>query len=493
MKSLTERVVSGGFWITGVKVAEKIFNWIRLIILARILAPDDFGQMGIALLAMGVLETFSNTGFSAALIQKKGKTKEYLASAWTVSVFRGIILFVLLYSIADFTAAFFGSSESSILIKLIAFSMLSRGLTNIKVIYFAKELKFHKHFIYFLSGSAVDFVVTIVLAIILQSPLALVIGLVAGSITRMLASFLIAPWKPKFEFNLKKSSQLFVFGKWILISNLLSYLLIQGDSLFVGKIFGAEDLGIYQMAFRFASILSVQFAFVIAEVTFPAYSKIQDNIPKLKNAYLRVLKFSLLFALPFAALMFSFAEEFTMIILGEQWLGMVPVLQVLAIGSILRLFSEINGVLFRGMGKPKIQTLLSVLALVMIAGIIYPLSFYFGLVGAALSVTIPYILINLLEVLILRKMLSSRFLQFIKRLSPPIIGMLLVFLLGFVLKSLLPKTLIYLLGAGFAAMLIYLITILVYSKFDTGYLKETKLIEIEKISSRLLSWKKIFW
>jgi len=472
--NLTNRVMRGGVWITGLKATEKILNWIRLIIIARILAPDDFGLMGIALLSLGIVETFSETGFTAALIQKKKNPKSYLKAAWTVSAVRGIILFGIMWLIAPLSAVFFKKAGAELLVKLIGVSCLTRGFTNIKVLYYSRDLNFHKKFLYILSGSVVDFIVTVALALILRSPIALVIGLVAGSLTRLIVSYLIDHWKPGFDFNTQKIKSMFGFGKWILASNVLAFLLAQGDALFVGKFLGIAMLGFYQMAYRFTSTMSIQLAFVITEVTFPAYSRLQDDIPKLKHAYLRVLKITSLISFPVAAVMFIFAHDFTFYLLGEKWLPMVPVLQLLAIGGAIRLNGEINGVLFRGMGIPKYQTVLSLLKLIGIAILIYPLSKSMGITGTALAATLPFIVIGLFEVFIVRTKLHSRALHYFTQIWPAGIATVSMTIILLAIKGILgiDLTLHQFLSMGVFSVLYYCSFIYIYSRFNKKYLPE---------------------
>ena len=85
-ETLSQRVVRGGLWVFGLRIVGRVFGLVRTIVLARLLAPEDFGLFGIALLTMSALETFSQTGFQAALIQKKEDIKPYLDTAWTVQV-----------------------------------------------------------------------------------------------------------------------------------------------------------------------------------------------------------------------------------------------------------------------------------------------------------------------------------------------------------------------------------------------------------------------
>lgn len=103
-ETLSQRVIRGGVWVFALRITDRTFQIIRLIIIARILAPHDFGLMGIAILTMAMLDTFSQTGFQQALIQKKSNTDAYLDAAWTVLILRGFLLFAILFFIAPYAA-----------------------------------------------------------------------------------------------------------------------------------------------------------------------------------------------------------------------------------------------------------------------------------------------------------------------------------------------------------------------------------------------------
>ena len=215
-ESLSRRVVKGGVWVFALRITQQIFYLIRLIILARILAPHDFGLLGIAMLTMMTLETFSQTGFQAALIQKKENIDAYLNSAWTVGIIRGFILFIILYFIAPYISIFFKTPQAEPIIRVIGFSFLIQAFTNIGVIYFQKELEFNKQFVYKLTGTLADFVVAVSAALLLRSVWALVFGLLAGNATRLVVSYFIHPYRPHINFDMGKAKELFGFGKWVL-------------------------------------------------------------------------------------------------------------------------------------------------------------------------------------------------------------------------------------------------------------------------------------
>jgi len=390
-ETLSQKVVKGGFWVFFLRIVNRGFSLIRLIILARILSPNDFGLMGIALLTMSTLETFSQTGFQQALIQKKEDIKSYLNSAWTVIILRGFALFTILYFIAPYAAIFFDAPEAIPIIRVIGFSILFQAFTNIGVIYFQKELEFRKQFIYQFTGILADFIVAISAALILRNVWALVLGLLAGNIVRCFVSYLIHPYRPHLSKDLGKAKELFGFGRWILGSNILAFLLTQGDDIFVGKLLGTTALGFYQLAYRISNMPATEITHVISRVTFPAYSKLQGNTPKLREAYLKVLQLTTFLSFPIAGLIFVLAPDFTKIFLGEKWMPMVPAMQMLCAFGVVRSINSTIGTFLIGIGRPDILPKITIFQILFIGILIYPLTKSKGIFGTSIAITLPYV------------------------------------------------------------------------------------------------------
>jgi O-antigen/teichoic acid export membrane protein len=439
-KTLFQRTVRGGFWMFSLRIVQQLFGLARLIILARILSPDDFGLIGIALLTMATLETFTQTGFQAALIQKKKDIKSYLDAAWTVTIIRGVILFLILYFIAPYAAIFFKSPKALSIIRIIGFSFLIQAFTNIGVIYFQKELEFNKQFIYQFTGTIADFVVAVSAVLILRNVWALVFGLLAGNVARLIASYFIHPYRPRLSKDLTKAKELFGFGKWIFISSILVFLLVHGDDIFVGKLLGVAALGFYQMAYRISNMPATEITHVISQVTFPAYSKLQDDIPKLRKAYLKVLQVTAFLSFPIAGLIFVLAPDFTMIFLGEKWMPMVPAMQVLVWWGVIRSLVGSISPIFMSIGKPKIVTKMQFFQTVLLFVLIYPLTVYLGILGTSVAVFLSALAMFFVRNYILIKVINSKILEFYKTIFVPMIFTLvsifpIVFLKMFIIKS----------------------------------------------------------
>ncbi len=140
-QSLSGKTARGTFWVFTLRIIDRLFKLIRIIILARILSPDDFGIFGIALLVLSILGSFSQTGFSQALIQKREDIRSYLDTAWTVRVIRAVLIAIIVFLLAKPAAAFFGAPGAEYILRVIGFSIIIQSLGNIAVLYFQKEFK----------------------------------------------------------------------------------------------------------------------------------------------------------------------------------------------------------------------------------------------------------------------------------------------------------------------------------------------------------------
>jgi O-antigen/teichoic acid export membrane protein len=384
--SLSYAVAKGGFWIFALKLINRGMGFVRTIILARILSPEDFGILGIAMLSISILDTFSQTGLLPALIQKKENVESYLDTAWTFAAIRGLFMFLILFSFAPLIAKFFSSPHASLVIKVIALSTLFSGFRNIGIVYFQKKMEFHKQFWFEATGTLIDLCVAIPLAFILRDVWALVWAGLAAQFVKMIISYYMHPYRPRIRFQRNKFLELFEYGKWIIGSSILVFLITKGDDIFVGKFIGAVALGYYQMAYLISNLPSTEISHIVARVTFPAYSKIQVNYQRLKDAYLNVLQVLAFLIFPLAGLTIVFAEDFTRLFLGAKWLQMVPSIQVLALAGLVRSLSVTSGPLFHGTGQPQIVTKWQPVRLLVLVLLIYPLTLKLGILGTSFAV-----------------------------------------------------------------------------------------------------------
>jgi lipopolysaccharide exporter len=473
---LSKKVVRGGLWLFVLRITNRGLGFIRTIILARLLAPEDFGLLGVAMLAASTLDALSHTGFQSALIQKSENVKSYLDVAWTISVVRGVVLFFILVFSAPLIAEFFNSPQAKLVIMVIAVNMLLSGCGNIGVIFFQKELKFNKQFIFELSATLVDVAVSIGLAVILKNVWALIWGGIAKNIVRLLLSYILHPYRPRIKFQKEKFRDLFGFGIWVSGSTILIFLITQGDDIFVGKMLGVAALGFYQMAYLVSNLPVTEVADVVSRVTYPAYCKLQHDLRKVGEVYLKVLQLTAYVSVPLAAGIFILGPEFTRIFLGEKWMPMVPAMQVLAIAGLVGSIVATTKPIFYGIGKPKVDTIWQIVRLLMLCGLIYPLSVRMGIAGVAIATFISSFFSAIGFNLMMIRLLGCSFRSFGKLTILPLINAVIMVVVIMILKTRFSFIdawgFIFLVGVGIATYL--LITCLFEMRVNYGIRKILK-------------------
>lgn len=386
--SLTCQVIKGSFWVFSLKIVSQFLAFGKIIILARLLDPKDFGLFGMAFLASSILYSFSQAGVTQALVQKKGAIDEYLSTAWIINIGRNILIATGMFFGAPLVGGFFNNQQVVNIVRVLALSPLFLAFNNPKTVFFQKEFEFNKQFICEISAIVSEIVVAVTLAFLWRNVWALVWGVIAGSITRLVSTYIVYQYRPSFQFDVPKAKELFRFGKWVFGSNVLFFLYLQAEDLLIGKILGAAALGFYQMAYKISNLPVTQITQVISNITFPAYAKLQDNLQGLKDAYLRILKVTIFLFAPIAGIILVLAPDFTRLFMGKKWMSIVGTIQMLSIAGLLRSIMSTTGPVFYAVGKPRIETHWQIVRLLALAVFIWPLMKYGGFFGVSVAVVL---------------------------------------------------------------------------------------------------------
>ncbi len=394
ISQLTSRVIKGGIWIFASNLASRGLQVVKLIVLARLLMPEDFGIFGIVTLALAAMETFTETGFQTALIQRKKVTDTYLDTAWTVQVLRGFFLAGVLFAAAPVFAWFFSDPRVTSLLRFLSTVEILRGLTNIGIIYFRKELEFRKQATYQLVSSSVALAVGVVLAWRLRNVWALVWAHLAGQVISTCLSYRLHPYRPRLRWDPDTALGLFGFGKWVMGNSIVQFLALQIDRIILGKLLGAASLGIYNMADRIGGVLPTEFMHLTNNVMMPAYAKVQDERVRLGRAFLRVFEVAVYIGGPSAAFIALTAPDLVPTLLGSEWIAAVVPMQILAVGGFLRCVVGVSSPIFLATGRPHIQFWKSFIRAVVTLVAVFPLTIFYGPVGTALATVLGVVALS---------------------------------------------------------------------------------------------------
>lgn len=381
----TKEALKGITFVGLIRILTRLFSFVKTIIVARILSPYDFGLFGIATLVLVFVEILTETGVNIFLVQNRKNVDDYISTSWLVSIIRGFIISIVIFLLSSFIANFFNAPASRNLLFLISVVPLLRGFINPSVVKFQKDLRFSTEFFYRSSTFFVETLFSIFLVIITKSVAGLVWGMILGVLFEIIFSYLYARPIPKFSFNPILFKEVIGFGKWITASTIFNYFYQHGDDMAVGRLLGARNLGIYDMAYRISLVPITDIADVVFRVTFPVYVKISTDLKRLKRAFFRSLAFVVLLILPIGLVLFLFPREIIIFTLGDKWLEAAPVLRILAIFGVVRAISVFSGSIFLSLEKQKIVSLISLVGLVGLGVTIVPFVLNWGIMGAALS------------------------------------------------------------------------------------------------------------
>lgn len=385
MRELTGRVIRGGLWLVAVRTTGQLGGLARVVVLARILAPREFGLFGVAIVVLSLFETLATTGIQAALLQRQERVRAAFDTAWTLGCLRGVLLAALMAMSAPTVAVFFDSPEATTLVWAMALIPLVTGLGNVAVVEFNRTLAFAPHYVLNAAGVVADLAVAIPFALWLGNAWALVAGTVAMAVTRHGLSYAVHPYRPRLRIDRQELGALLGYGWWVFGSTLAGWGLQHGASAVVGRLAGVQALAFYQVGWRLATAVTTEVTNAMSGVTTAAYARLQGDRTRVGQAYFRVLSLVTLVTVPVAIGVVVHGPGLAPVILGPGWGAVVPIVQVLALSGLARALGATAAPVFLGTGHPRLETAAVLVELGVLAATVWPLTAGFGPVGAALS------------------------------------------------------------------------------------------------------------
>jgi len=383
--------IRGVSWMTALRVLIRGLGIVKIAILARILAPAQFGNYGIALLVLGFLEVLTETGINIFLIQEEDEIKTYLNSAWVVSIFRGILITFIIVATSPLVIHFFNTPDISRLLYIIAGIAFVRGFINPIEVEFLKKLHFIKEFklrglLYF-----IDTAVGVGVGLLTHSEASMLIGMLAAAVTELVLSFILFKDRPRFSIEKEKVSKVLKSGKWVTGAGIFGYLFQNIDNLTIGKVLGTTSLGYYQQAYGISTLPVSEIGSIFNKVTFPVYVKIGGDKKRLESAFFKTLGVIVVLVVAFTLLILLFSKPVILLFLGEKWLVIEPVLKILAVFGALKSILNFSYSLFLSLKLQKYVMYSELMGILGMGAAIYPLTLKYGIVGGGISTIIAFI------------------------------------------------------------------------------------------------------
>lgn len=351
--NLKQKAIRGVKWTTVSTTLVTILQLIQLAILARFLEPSDFGLMALVMVVIGFSQAFLDMGISNAIIHKQEITHEQLSTLYWINILAGFVLFVLIVVLASFVSEFYNEPELTELIHIVGLTFIIQPFGQQFMILWKKELRFNEIAKIDVVNKSISLIVSVSFAYNGYGVYSLVFGTLAGVVSQTIQYMYIGlkEHKPSFIFQVSEIKEYLSFGLYQMGEKIINYFNSQIDIIIVGKLLGMEALGVYtiakQLIMRPAQIINP----IISKVMFPAMAKIQNDTIKLKNIYLKTINYLSSIIFPIYMFLFIMAPEIVVILFGEKWIDIVPIVQILSIYGALRSIGNPIGSLLLAKGK----------------------------------------------------------------------------------------------------------------------------------------------
>ena len=340
--SIKKQVSRSVFWSAIERFSVQVSSFILGIIIARLLCPDDYALIAMLNIFMALAQSFIDSGFANALIQKKDRSNLDYSTVFYFNIIISVILYILLYNSAPFIAKFYNQSELIQITRIVGISLIINSFGIVQQAKLTVELDFKRQ----AKGSLVAVLISGIIGIIMAMKgfgvWALVVQTLMNNLIKVILYWVYAKWKPLFAFSYNSFKELFSFGSKLLLSGLMHTVYVNLYTLIIGKRFLPADLGFYNRAFSLAQFPSNNITNILIRAIYPIQCNIQDQHQLLKDSFVKYLRLSCLIVFPLMLTLCALAEPLVLLILKDKWAGVIPLLRILCISFMWDPVMRIN-------------------------------------------------------------------------------------------------------------------------------------------------------
>lgn len=393
---LKERTVSGMMWGGIGKVGTLTINFLTNLVLARLLMPEDFGAIAMLAIFLAVSNIFIQGGLGAALIQKKNPDHLDYSTVFYWNLVVAAVFYLILYVSAPFIADYYALPLVKPLLRVQSLVLLIQSFSIVQYTQLQKQMNFKALAIRNMAAALAGTLIAIPLALRGFGAWSLVASAILASIVNVLLLWKMSDWRPAWEFSLSSLKTLFSFGGLMLLSSLAETLYTNLQGLIIGKRFSAGDLGYFSQAKKLEEIPVTGLSSIVNDVTFPAFSSLQDDPDRLLAGVRKSTKALTFLNFPMMILLMIVAQPLICLLYGSKWEPSAPYFQILCVSGLIYTVNTLNTNVIKSLGKGKIYFVIQITKrLIGIALILFGIRFgIYGLLWAVASVAYIGFIIN---------------------------------------------------------------------------------------------------
>jgi lipopolysaccharide exporter len=427
--SLKIKTISGIGYNTAARGITFVLQAVASIVLARNLVSDDYGIVGFAMIFISFMDQFTDFGISSAVIQKQDIKEKELYTGFTLKFMFGFVVFGLSLALAPLAAIYFDNENVVSVIQLLALNFLISSMSFLPNALLTRRLDYKKLALLQIVTSVVTSVTAIIMAINGFKFWSIAVASLGSTIASVVVINAMEPVKIMFSFDKRAAKELFNFGKHLIFSGIIIFAIMNADNFIIGTVRGAAELGHYALAFNWGALISILMGSTIGSVLFPAFSKMQHDTNRIKQAYLKVLHYVAFFAIMANLGLLIISKEFLFFVLGDgsdKWMPALDAFRILCIYGILRAILEPVGSVIMSLGHTGLLLKSTVVVALFQLSFLYPAVKYYGIEGVAVVVLLSYSIQFLIYFPLLKKRINMKYNELLSAVKLPVIAAVLL-------------------------------------------------------------------
>ena len=385
--------------------------------------PHDFGTMATATIFIEVVTAFTDLGMGAAIIKFKKLEKEHLSTAFWSNLMVGITLCIVGIISAPYLAIFFKNEDLRDVMKVLSLGFIIGSLAMVHTVQLTRSLDFKINGIAQVGGTVCFGLISIPMVLMGFGVWSLVWGTLGSRLFIIVTIWLVVPWRPSFEFSSRHFKELFGFGAYTLGTTIMSSICLNVDIFIIGRYLGSTSLGLYLAALNLSTLPVRKVASTIRSVTFPSFSRVQDDDEMIRRVHLKNISYISLVSFPLLAGLSVVSHDFIRVVYGQKWIGAAVPLQFLCWAGLLRTITISFGTIYQVKGKPDIDFKIQIARFIFLTVAILGL-FRYGFIGISIGILIATFFVFVVSQYFVNQMIGLTYKVFWRTLRPVIVGTL---------------------------------------------------------------------
>ncbi|MCD9221006.1 lipopolysaccharide biosynthesis protein [Streptococcus thermophilus] len=426
-KSDKNSVVINFIWRFAERCGAQLVTFIVSIVLARILSPEDYGQIALITVFTTIMQVFVDSGLGLALIQKKDADDLDFSSVFYFNFAVCLVLYAVMFVAAPFIASFYKDTTLTPIIRVISLTIVISGVKGIQQSYVSRNMLFKRFFFSTLGGTIFSAFLGIGLAYAGFGVWAIVAQQLSNTTIDTLILWLTVKWRPKKMFSWKRLKSLLSFGWKMLVSSLLDTVYNNIRSLIIGRMYSSSDLAYYNQGNQFPHTIVDNIDSSIDSVLLPSMSSAQDDSVRVKVMARRSIKISTYIMAPMMMGLAFCAVPIVKLVLTDKWLPCVPFLRIFCITYMFYPIHTANLNAIKAMGRSDYFLKLEIAKKIVGLGLLFS-TMWFGVLVMAYSLLVNSVLSQIINSWPNRKLLNYGYLEQLKDILP---GIALAVFMGF--------------------------------------------------------------